>query len=377
MRCFFLQIVVLALAIGWGASANATTTYVVQRGDILGSIAEQFGVNVGDIRSWNDLNGDHIVVGQALRIERVGTRQGGSQRVVVQSGETLGQIAARHNVTIDDLVSWNRGLDPDRIREGQELSVRGGRASRRVVYVVQSNDFLGRIAANHNVTIADIVSWNSGLNPDRIRNGQELVMHLRGPEQRSESVGRAFGGQLVNGEQLPPHPAFRIRNSNIAWGTNETISAILDGFDYMRHTYSDLPRLRMHDLSDHDGGRLSGHRSHQSGRDADVGYYHTGCGSTCSYESVSPSEIDVERQWTLFRYWIDRGLIDYVFVDYRYQEVLHAHAESQGATASQLREWFQYPAGRDVATGMLRHENNHRDHFHVRFSCAGTDDECR
>lgn len=376
--------VVAVLLVGTSAAHAERITHTVEYGDMLGGIAARYGVSVSQIRQWNDLSSDMIRIGQELVIHtdqaNRGSTRGGEQTHVVASGETLGGIAARYDCTIDDLVSWNRGLDPDRIRAGQELRVRTqGRAQRRVEYVVQPGDFLGAIASRHGVSVSDITGWNRGLDPDRIRNGQTLTLWLEGPEEPSESVGSANGGRLVNGEQLPPHRAYVIRNDDVAWGTNETVSAILDGFDAMVTRFGDdLPRVRVHDLSREDGGFLAGHRSHQSGRDADIGFYHDGCDRDCPYVDIAGEDLDVERQWWLFRHWINNDQIEYVFVDYDLQRVLYEYVdEVRGATDEQLREWFQYPRGRDTAVGLIRHEPNHADHLHVRFGCAGGDDRCR
>ena len=200
---------------------------------------------------------------------------------------------------------------------------------------------------------------------------------MTGPEQPSESVGRANGGRLVNGEQLPEHRMYRIRNADRAWGTNETIEFLVDAFDYMARRHGDAPRLPIHDLSDEDGGRLRGHRSHQSGRDADIALYQTNCRSSCSFRSVSPSRLDVENEWALISYWLEHDRVEYIFLDYRLQEVLYEYVEAQGASEAQLDEWFQYPHGRRSARGMIRHEPNHADHIHVRFACDSDDAECR
>lgn len=372
-------LVALAVTLTPAAAAADGVTHVVRSGEILGAIALQYGVTVAQLREWNDLSGDLIREGQQLRVfpER-GRASSGAGDYTVVAGDTVLGIALAHDCTVSDLVSWNPGLDPDRIRVGQELVVRTtGRPTRNVAYVVENGDFLGRIAERHGVTVSQIVSWNPGLDPDRIRMGQELRIVMRGPEVPSESVGRANGGRLVNGEQLPPHRAYTIRDLNRAWGTNETIGAIVDGFDHMRRRFDSLPRVEVHDLSAQHGGDISDHRSHESGRDADIGYYHSGCRRDCAYRAFEPDELDVERQWALLRYWIDRELIDYVFVDYEYQEVLYDWLRENGATRAQLSEWFQYPRGRDVASGIIRHWPNHADHLHVRFSCAPDDRSCR
>jgi len=374
----FLLLVVSLLLVQGTAHAERVL-YEVQVGDMLGGIALQFGVSVEQLLQWNQgLDPDRIRAGQSLVVYPDRGSAGGDVRVVVARGDTLGAIALANQVSVADLVSWNRGLDPDRIRVGQELRIRRtGRATRRVTYVVQPGDMLGRIAQRHGVTVDQIRSWNRGLDPDRIRNGQEILLILEGPETPSESIGRASAGRLINGEQLPPHPAYVIRNERVAWGANATIAALLDGFEHMRRSDPNLPRVRVHDLSDEDGGPLAGHRSHQSGRDADIGFYHAGCMRDCAYEAFDPSRLDADRQWRLFRYWIDNDLVEYIFIDYRYQEVLYEHARAEGATDAQLRAWFQYPAGRDVARGVIRHEPGHRDHLHVRFHCTGTDESCR
>ncbi len=374
-------VLVFAAASLFASAAAAQTTYEVRPGDMLGSIASRFDCTVAQLREWNDLDGDTIFAGQSLTVYEGAGRSSSSSGYLtytVQPGDTMGAIAARHDVSVNDLVSWNGGVDPNRIRAGQELSIRGyGRQERRISYVVESGDFVGSIASRFDVSVDDIVRWNGGLDPDRVRIGQELTIWVEGPEVQSESVGRANGGELVNGEQLPPHRGYTIRNADLAWGTNETIGAILDGFDHMQRNFSTLPRVPMHDLSRENGGHLSGHRSHQSGRDADIGFYYTGCGSECTWREVDADELDVERQWSLFRYWIDNDLVEYVFVDYRLQRALYEYAESRGASDAQLREWFQYPRGRDSASGIIRHEPNHADHLHVRFACAADDDRCR
>ncbi|MBN1945709.1 MAG: penicillin-insensitive murein endopeptidase [Bradymonadales bacterium] len=360
--------------------------YVVQSGDALSSLARRYNVTVQQIRDWNQLDGDLIRIGQQLTIhpERGSRRRTGSSRSsstvhTVQPGDRLSQIARSYDVSVADLVAWNRGLDPDRIRVGQEIRIqRQGREVRRITYEVQPGDFVARIARRHHVSINDIVRWNDGLDPDRIRIGQQLVIYVEGPEQPSRSVGRANAGRLVNGEQLPGHRGYRIRDRDRAWATNETVRYILGGFDTVLRVHPRAHRVAVHDLSRERGGPMRGHRSHQSGRDADFAYYQRRCsGGTCPVRRVRPDNLDVETQWTLFSHWIRHDQVQYMFVDYSLQRVLYEYARDQGATASQLDEWFQYPHGRNTARGIIRHQRNHADHVHVRFTCSDDDDECR
>ncbi len=47
---------------------NQTDSYTVQKGDSLSKIAGKFNISVGELKSWNSLNSDLIVIGQQLAV---------------------------------------------------------------------------------------------------------------------------------------------------------------------------------------------------------------------------------------------------------------------------------------------------------------------
>ena len=123
---------------------------------------------------------------------------------------------------------------------------------------------------------------------------------------------------------------------------------------------------------------MAGHRSHRSGRDADLTYYQRRCpASGCPLQSIGPQQLLVGPQWTLIHSWLRRGQVQLVFVDYSLQSVLYRHARRRGATPRQLERWFQYPRSRNIPVGIIRHAPNHRNHIHVRFVCPRGDQQCR
>lgn len=109
-------------------TAPATTEeriHVVQRGEWVYSIARQYpGVSPQDIIRANNLRSPNTVyVGQKLIIPGVSSDDsGGQQTHVVQRGETLTGIAQQYDTTVSALRSANN-LSSDRIYAGQTLII--------------------------------------------------------------------------------------------------------------------------------------------------------------------------------------------------------------------------------------------------------------
>ncbi|HHV06843.1 MAG TPA: LysM peptidoglycan-binding domain-containing protein [Firmicutes bacterium] len=94
--------------------------YVVQPGDTLWSIARLFGVSEQEIMSINNLVTSEIFPGQELIIAAVEEPTKPAPPItpappgytihVVQRGETLGDIARRYRISLEELVRANPGL---------------------------------------------------------------------------------------------------------------------------------------------------------------------------------------------------------------------------------------------------------------------------
>lgn len=294
----------------------------------------------------------------------------------VAPGDTLSQIAERFEVSMDDLLRWNDGLEADHLALRQRLRLDTG--LRRVQHVVQRGESLSRIARRYEVRVTELLRWNRRLRRDRVRAGRTLVLFTSVPSSRSRSVGYPNHGRLVDPAQFPRrHPGLFVRAPSRAYGTDEAVRWTVEAYDALRDEDPDAPPVAVHDLSRRTGGELMGHRSHRSGRDVDIAYFQRRCGERCGFRPIGANQLDVERQWRIFHHWLSRDRVEAIFVDHALQRALYRQARAQGIGRRQLSRWFQYPRPEGDRYGIIRHHPRHADHFHVRFVCHESDEECR
>lgn len=99
-------------------------TYVVKEGDTLGSIARDYGVNVGTILWTNNLTErQYIRPGDSLKILPTS-----GVLATVRKGETLNSIAQKYNADADE-ISRQNNLADGQVRAGMELVIPGGEPS--------------------------------------------------------------------------------------------------------------------------------------------------------------------------------------------------------------------------------------------------------
>ena len=160
---------------------RATTTYTVKSGDVLGTIASRHDMSVKDLQRMNSISGTTIRVGQRLKVYGQGKASEASSKTVthvVASGEVLGTIASRYGVRVSDIQKWN-GLSGTNIRVGQRLKVHAKKVAAAKpqdrTHKVTSGESLWSIAQKHNVTVADLRSWNS-LRGNTLKPGQRLTI---------------------------------------------------------------------------------------------------------------------------------------------------------------------------------------------------------
>ena len=165
-----------------------TTTYIVQSGDTLTSIAIKFDTTVQAIAELNDLQNPNLIyVGEILKIptNSRGNLSAPSSRhyiktYIVQSGDTLTSIAKKFNTTTDKIALLNNITNPNLIYPGQILKIETSiNSSTRgynfnTMYTVQKGDTLLGISRKLDVDYKELIQKNDITNQNLIYPGEVL-----------------------------------------------------------------------------------------------------------------------------------------------------------------------------------------------------------
>lgn len=191
------------------------------------------------------------------------------------------------------------------------------------------------------------------------------------------STGAPNGGKLVKGDKLTSNRSIEVRGGGHAYGTPELVQVLKRAAAKVRKKYKGSV-LFVGDLSAKRGGPLFGHNSHQSGRDADVGFYmkhddgkHVNphrfipFGGDGRARDGAIVRFDDERNWTFVEALITDPKVDvrYVFVSQALRKRLLTYAAQKKKVPQDVytkaAAALMSPADVDV----------HDDHFHVRIAC--------
>ncbi|GGH68120.1 putative peptidoglycan endopeptidase LytE [Compostibacillus humi] len=199
-----------------GAGEAEASSYKVKPGDTLWKIAREHNVSVANLKTWNNLTSDIIFPNQVLKTSTSNTSSNSKQKqnnnqsntssnssnkaktYTVKAGDTLSGIAAKHNISLQNLMKWNN-LNTTLIYPGNVLVVSQPKTATNnksnknssstgnnkpqtgssSVYVVKSGDTLSRIASQYGVTVSNLKKWNN-LTSDLIFIGQKLTINPNG-----------------------------------------------------------------------------------------------------------------------------------------------------------------------------------------------------
>jgi murein endopeptidase len=206
--------------------------------------------------------------------------------------------------------------------------------------------------------------------PPKFREYPYSVMSL--------SVGHPNQGHQIRAKKLADTPHLVVKKSSSAYRYGHPALVLM-----LRRSAKELGRdsrgikMLVGDLSREHGGPLAGHRSHQSGRDADVGFYAVNSkGKSVQLDRFvkfgadgvafdgSGLVFDDYRNWLLVQSWVTdtRAGLSHIFVSHGLRQRLLQYASRQAR--------FQRHVER--AAQLLKqpeYGEPHDDHFHVRIAC--------
>ena len=203
----YVEGVVKAIADYIGVSYNPPTTdivegyYTVKRGDTLYSIANQFNTTVQTIKNLNNLTSNNLQIGQVLLVtEKV---YPDVSTYIVEKGDTLYSIATKFSTTVQAIKTLNN-LTTNTLLPGQHIYIPTSSEMPTepttpevptqpfepdipyLTYTVQRGDSLWKISRKYEVPVNDIISFNN-LSSVNLQIGDELKIPLTSQDNNTAS----------------------------------------------------------------------------------------------------------------------------------------------------------------------------------------------
>jgi penicillin-insensitive murein endopeptidase len=226
---------------------------------------------------------------------------------------------------------------------------------------------------------AALLSWPHA-SLARQRSDQELPEKYRKSPyaMMSLSVGLPNAGWQLRAKKLHKAPELWIQDKSLPYTYGHPSLVLM-----LYRTAKQIAKqslgsvLLVGDLSSEFGGPLSGHKSHQSGRDADVGFFvldakgrSQNSRRLLAFDAAGKARdgsgvrFDDYRNWLLVQLWLkdDRAELEHVFVASHLRRRLLDFARARPAFSHYVEDASQF----------LRQPTNglpHDDHFHIRIAC--------
>ena len=138
-----------------------TKKYIVRKGDDIVEIASKYGVDLSQIKKWNNLKGTKLKAGRSLKIQV-------KERIAYQEKQTI-KSSAIQNETQNTVPNQknnkeNKAFTTEKVTVNKEVSK---------YYKVKKGETLSEVAQKYNVALSDLKKWNK-LSKNKIDQGKKL-----------------------------------------------------------------------------------------------------------------------------------------------------------------------------------------------------------
>lgn len=204
--------------------------------------------------------------------------------------------------------------------------------------------------------VAPGIRYSADLTDEQLRRLWREAPELLG----TISVGFADRGRVINAVHMPKDAAWMCQRPDLAWGTKETVDGLAAAFRAVRAQFPSSGPARLSHIGAKEGGWLRPHRSHQSGRDADVAFFYRN--DRLVFHGRRDNAMDPARNWALLKSLVTLADVQVILVDRGIQKVLRDYALGAGEDQAWVDRLFH-----GGAHALVQHAKHHKDHFHVRF----------
>ncbi|MDP5027658.1 MAG: LysM peptidoglycan-binding domain-containing protein [Flavobacterium sp.] len=106
--------------------------HTIKSGESLGKIAQKYNISVSNLKSWNNIKGNNIIAGKKLKIysdkkviAKTESKSNNDGTYTVKSGDSLYSIAKQFpGISAEDIKKWN-DISSDNIQPGMKLKING------------------------------------------------------------------------------------------------------------------------------------------------------------------------------------------------------------------------------------------------------------
>lgn len=151
--------------------------YIVKKGDSLYSIANKYNTTVEELKRINNLTSNILSIGQVLKLpsDKANNveKEENTTSYTVQKGDSLYSIARKYDTTIDRIKDLNN-LTTNLLSIGQVLLIPTD-TNLETTYTVQKGDSLYSIAKKYNTTVDRLKQLNN-LSSNLLSIGQILIV---------------------------------------------------------------------------------------------------------------------------------------------------------------------------------------------------------